>query len=255
MIDSFLQQILVGFFVGSIAGVLGSLMIIKRMALVSGPLGHLALPGVALSLVYNFNMFLGALLSILAGSIVIWILKIISKLHLEVLVGIVFASFVALGFLFLPMEHAEEALVGNILKINLSDLLISFLVWLIGLFVLWKIYSKMILLGISEELAKNEEIHPKKYYLIYLVLIALICALSVKIIGILLTAALTILPAVFANNLSRNINQYFIISFLGGGIGTSLGILLSKFFSLPAGPLIILIFATLFVISLIFKRK
>jgi len=255
MVDPFLLQLLVGFFVGSIAGLLGSLMIIKRMALVSGPLGHLALPGVALALLYNFNLFLGALISITIGSIFIWLLRLRSKLYLEVLVGIIFASFVALGFLFLPIEHAEEALIGNILKINKIDLLVSFIIWVVSLILLKRLYSKLILLSISEELAKTENIEPKKYYFFYLVLIALICALSVKIIGILLTAALTILPAAFANNLSRNLSQYFYLSFFVGGLGTSFGIFVSRVFNLPAGPLIILSFAFLFVISLIFQRK
>lgn len=247
-------QIIVGFFVGSLAGVLGSLMLTKRMGLVAGPLGHLALPGVALSLLYNFNLFLGALLSILGGAGVIWLLKLQSPLYLEALVGIVFASFVALGFLFLPIEQAEEVLVGNILKINFLDLVLAGLIWLVGVVFLRKIYSKMILLEISEELAKANQIDPKKYYLGYLFLIALVCALAVKIIGILLTAALTILPAATSNNFSKNLKQYFYFSFTIGGIGTMLGILISWYFNLASGPIIILTLSLFFVLSLLFVK-
>lgn len=119
--QQFILSLITVIFIGGIAGYLGSLMLTKRMALVAGPIGHLALPGVALALIYGFGIFYGALLSIGAGAFIIWIFSLKSKIPMEALTAIVFASGVALGFLFLPLDHAEEALIGNISKITLFD--------------------------------------------------------------------------------------------------------------------------------------
>jgi len=99
----FILSVITVVFIGGIAGYLGSLMLTKRMALVAGPIGHLALPGVALALMYKFGIFFGALLSIGVGAFLIWIFSLRSKIPMEALTAIVFASGVALGFLFLPL--------------------------------------------------------------------------------------------------------------------------------------------------------
>ena len=58
MDTQFILSLITAIFIGGIAGYLGSLMLTKRMALIGGPLGHLALPGAALGLLYGFNIFL-----------------------------------------------------------------------------------------------------------------------------------------------------------------------------------------------------
>jgi len=101
--SQFVLSLITAIFIGGIAGYLGSLMVTKKMALVGGPLGHLALPGVALALIYHFNIFSGALLSIAIGAAIVWLLRIKTKLSMEALTGVVFAAGVALGFLILPL--------------------------------------------------------------------------------------------------------------------------------------------------------
>ncbi len=252
--SQFTLSLITGIFIGGIAGYLGSLMIVKRMALVGGPLGHLALPGVALALLYHYNIFLGALLSIVIGAIVIWLLQIKSKLSLEALTGVVFAAGVALGFLILPLSQAEEALIGDITKINLTDTLLAIFLGLIVFVIINRIYQKMILSGISEDLAKTEGIDVKKYNLIYLICITLIVALEVKIVGTLLTVALLVIPASASNNFSRSLCLYSWGALLIGVVSTILGIFAFRFTGLPAGPLIILSAALIFLVSLFFKK-
>ena len=224
MFSQFFLSLITAIFIGGIAGFVGSLMITKRMALVGGPLGHLALPGVALSLIYHFNVFLGALSTIFFGGVIIWLLWLRTKLSLEALTGVVFAAGVALGFLILPLSKAKEALIGDVTTINLTDTLLSLLLGLIIFFVIKKIYSKMILAGISEELAKAEKINVKKYNLIYLIAITLIVALEVKIVGILFTVALLVIPGATARNLSSTISYYGWNSLILGIVSAILGV-------------------------------
>jgi ABC-type Mn2+/Zn2+ transport system permease subunit len=117
-----------------------------------------------------------------------------------------------------------------------------------------RIYPKMVLVNISDDLARSEGINVKKYNLIYLVLIAVIVALGVKMVGGLLTAALVAIPASTARNLSRNISQYAFGAMIIGSVSSSVGILLFILTGFPAGPLIILVSTVIFLASIFFKR-
>ncbi|MCD6478038.1 MAG: metal ABC transporter permease [Candidatus Aenigmarchaeota archaeon] len=253
--NQIILSLITGIFISAIAGYIGSLMITKRMALVGGPLGHLALPGVALALIYNFGIFFGALLSIAVGAFFIWLFSLRAKLPIESLTAIVFAAGVAIGFLFLPLSHAEEALIGDITRVNLFDTILAIFLSSFLFIVIRKIYSKLTLSEISEDLAKSMKIDVRKYNLIYLTSIALVAAMEVKIVGILLTAALLAIPAAASRNFSRNIVQYSLVSVLVGSLSAVAGIFVSYEYGLPAGPLIILISFGIFLISLIPARK
>ncbi|NWF52903.1 MAG: metal ABC transporter permease [Nitrospirae bacterium] len=243
-----------GIFIGGAAGYIGSLMLSKRMALVAGPLGHLTLPGIALALLYDFNVSLTAFPFVILGIVLIWLLEIRTKLPMEALTAIVFASGVAITFLFLPIEQAETALVGDISRITFWDTVISVAVSISLVIVLKKIYSEMVLINISEDLARSERIGVKKYNLVYLLSIAIIVALGVKMVGGLLTAALVAIPASAARNISRNLAHYAFGAMVIGAISSSLGILLAELSEFPGGPLIILVNALIFLISIVFKR-
>ena len=249
-----LLSLISGIFIGGAAGFLGTLMLSKRMALVAGPLGHLALPGIALALIYNFDVSLGAFPFVILGVILIWLFEIRSKLPVEALTAVVFASGVAISFLFLPMEKAEAALIGDISKVSLKATIAGVILSILIVILVKKIYPKMVLINISEDLAKAEKIDVKKYNLFYLLIVGIMVALGVKMVGGLLTAALVAIPASTSRNLSRNLFQYNFLSTFFGAFSAFLGILLSKIFSLPAGPLIIIISALFFLISLFFKR-
>ncbi len=252
--NQFVISLITTFFIGGIAGYLGSLMFTKRMALVGGPLGHLALPGVALALLYNFNILWGAFGTIILGILIIWGLEIKTKIPTEALTGIVFASGVALGFLFLPMDHAKEALIGDVTNIGRLDMILSIIFSILVFIVIRKIYLKFILIGISEDLAYSEGIDPKIYNFIYLMCIAFIIALEVKIVGTFLPVALVAIPASTANNFSSNLKQYSLISLIIGAISGLIGVFLYKQTGFPAGPLIILTATFFFLLSLFYKK-
>jgi ABC-type Mn2+/Zn2+ transport system permease subunit len=111
--------LIIGAFIGGVAGYLGTLMLTKRMALVAGPLGHLTLPGIALGLLYGFDVSIGAFLFVVLGIVLIWLFEIRTKLPMEALAAVVFASGVAIAFLLLPEENEVPALIGDVSQISL----------------------------------------------------------------------------------------------------------------------------------------
>lgn len=251
---SILVTLGVGAIVGGLAGGLGSLMMGRRMSLVGGPLGHLALPGVALALLLSANIFLGALFSIVLGIVFIWFLEGRTDLPTEALTGLIFASGVAVGFLLLPLSEAEEVVVGNITEVGLFDLFLSVGVALFVLVLVKMVYRKVVLSALSEELALGKGIEARKVSFLYLLAIGAVTALEVKIVGILLTAALFVIPASCARNLARGLRGYSFLSIFFGVLSTTLGILVWRATLVPAGPLIITSSSFLFLVSLLFKN-
>lgn len=255
MAINFLIILITGIFVGGVAGYLGSLMLSKKMTIVVDPLSHLALPGIALGLIFKINISLTAFFFLFFGTILIWFLERKTKLPTETIIAILFSVSLAITFLFLEEEELHEALVGDISKIGKVEGLITILICLFVFFFIQKFYPKFLLISISEDLAKAEKVDLRKYQFFYLLLISTIVALGVRFVGGLLVAGLTALPAASARVLSKSLSQYKLLSISFGSISPLLGIFLSKFFYFPVGPLIILVAASFFLITLMLKRN
>ena len=254
MSGQILLGLILGISIGAVAGYLGSLMLTKRMALMGGALGHLTLPGVALALLYDFDVSLGAILFLAFGVAIIWFLEQKTRLHLEALTAVVFSGSLAMAFLFLPEKETDIALLGDISQITADTVIVTVIISL-GLFwTIKSIYAELILAGISPDLAQTTGANLKRNNTIYLVCIAITVALGVRIVGGLMTAALLAIPACTAKNLSASLTNYALTSTLVGGLACLFGIMMYAFFDIPAGPAIILASVVLFSVS-VFKSS
>ncbi len=251
--SQFIAVIIMGLFIGAAAGYVGSLMLGKKMALAGGALGHLTLPGIALALIYGFDVFWGALMFLAIGIVMIWWLEKETKLSLEALTAVVFASSLSVAWLFLPENEKAQALIGDISHIHWSAILLGIILSAVVIMVIYYIYRQMVLAIISEDLAKTEGVNLKKYNFIYLLSVALIVALGVRVVGGLMTAALLAIPAATSRNLSRSLSGYAYGSILWGGLSVGGGVIVASWLALPAGPLIIIISSLFFLISVIAK--
>lgn len=260
---NFVLALIMGAFIGGAAGYTGSLMVTKRMALAGGALGHLTLPGVALGLMYGFDVSLGAFLFLAMGISLIWWFRGRTSIPMEALTGVVFASSLSIAFLFLPEEHTFPALIGDISQISIIATFFTVVFSLSVFFMVKRIYPEMILSSISEDVAQSEGVSIRKYNFVYLLSVAIVVALGVRVVGSLLTAALVAIPASTSRNLSKNHFQYSYGSLALGGLASGLGILVFKFTGTSIGPitvsspgpLIIIISALFFVVSLFVRSK
>lgn len=254
MDSNLLIILIVGIFVGGIAGYLGSLVISKRMALVGDALSHVALPGMGLALLLGFDVSLGAFAFLILGVILIWLLELRTSLPLEALSGVIFVLSLAIGFLIIPNPELVEALFGNIADISFTTAIISIVLSIIVFLTTKKIYRGMVLANVSEDLAQTQGVKTRKQNLIYLLLIAAIVALGVKAVGSLLAGALIIVPAATARNISKNLKEYILWSIVFGISSCIVGIMVFWITGLPAGPMIVLSSSLFFLISMLFKR-
>src|SRR3989338_7779942 len=125
MDNTLLLQLVTGSLIGLGAGYVGSFMVLRRMSLVGDALSHVALPGIAFSLLLNINPFFGAFTALFLAIVGIWFLEKKTELPSETLVGIFFTLSLAIGLLLTPEPELLEALFGNITKITIFDALIT----------------------------------------------------------------------------------------------------------------------------------
>jgi len=225
------------------------------MSAVAGPLAHLAFPGAALALIFGFNISFGVFPFVIVGAILIWLLEERTKLPMENLAAIIFASGVGTALLFLPIGKAEEALIGSIEKITSWETTIVVILSLLVFYVIKRLYQKMMLMNIYEDLAVMEGINIKLYNLLYLLSIAIVVALGVYLVGGLITAALIAIPAASAKNVSSGLRSYKIWAIVLGIISVIVGIFIARFFHLPTGPMVVVSGVVLFLISVIFRKR
>ena len=256
--DTITFGLIVGVFVGSTAGYLGSIMVSKHMALVGDALSHVALPGLALGILFNFNPFIGAFAFLAATVIVTWYLQKSTTLSVEAIIGVLFVLALAIGILITPQVDLLEALFGDVSKITFTDTIITVLVSVSVIFVTKTIYQKLAVSMISKELAIASRIKVERINLIYLFLVAIIVALGIKEVGTLLVGALVIVPAAAAKNISFTLSHYSLMSAIFGLASATSGVILSSYVNLPAGPLVVIVGAAIFaagvVVSSLSKR-
>jgi ABC-type Mn2+/Zn2+ transport system permease subunit len=255
MSDPLILQVLIGGLIGLGAGYVGSFMVLRRMSLVGDALSHVALPGIAVALIFNFNPFFGAFSALLLAIIIIWLLEKKTELPSETLVGIMFTLSLSLGLLLTPEPELLEALFGDITQVGPADLIITLIAVFAVLFIMWKISDKLMLGIISKEMAQAMKVPIHMINFIFLLLVAIIVALGLKVVGTLLMGSLVIIPAAAAKNASANLAQYTKLGMLFGVMSSVIGLFASRYFGIEPGPTIVLTAGFIFLATLFFKRK
>src|SRR3990167_8472134 len=235
-----LFQLLVGVLIGLGAGYLGSFMILKRMSLVGDVISHVALPGIAIALIFRINPFFGAFAALFLAIIGIWFLEIKTELPSETLVGIFFALSLAFGILITQEPELLETLFGDITKIGPADALITVALIAVIFFTMFRIYRGLTLSVVSKELAQSTGINVSKTSFLFLLMVATVVALGLKVTGVFLMGALVIVPAAAAKNVSVGLTSFTRLAALFGGISALGGILFAGYFNLHPGPIVVL---------------
>jgi len=253
-IEQFLSTLISGTLIGAAAGYVGSLMLSRKMSATAGPLAHLAFPGVALAIILGINISLGVFPFILFAAVLIWALEIKTSLPAENLAAIVFASGVGVALLFLPIDQAEEALVGSIGRISFAEALFIVATVTLLFAIVSKLYQKIMLININEHIAVIEGVNVRLYNLFYFLCVGLVVSLGVYLVGGLITAALIAIPAATARNVCDDLKRYKVAAILFGASSAAVGIVVAHFTNMPIGPLVVVVGVVLFVVSLFTKK-
>lgn len=238
------------------ASFLGVFLVSRKMALISDALSHVALPGIGLAYILNFDIFLGAILVLAPVLFLLILIERKTKLDFNSLIGIIFALSLAVGVFILPNEELLEGLFGNIGGLYGRDFILIALFSALILAFLIKYYRELMLISFSEEWAKIKKINIFYLNVMFFFATALVISLGIKLIGALLISSLLIIPASSALNLARNAKQMIFFSVICGAFGITFGLYFAKTANITSftGPVIIISETIIFALTFVLKK-
>ncbi|HEX9489875.1 MAG TPA: zinc ABC transporter permease subunit ZnuB [Stellaceae bacterium] len=260
MDDFVLRAVLAGLGVAAVAGPLGSFVVWRRMAYFGDTLAHSALLGVALGILLGVNLNLAVVALCIALALLLVALQHQRRLPGDTLLGIMSHSALSLGliaFAFLQTVRVDlmAYLFGDILAVTPADL-----AWIYGggamtLVALVALWRPLLAITVHEELAQVEGVNVPATRLAFMLLVALVIAVAMKVVGILLITSLLILPAAAARRFSRTPEAMAALAAVSGAIAVFGGVAASLRWDLPTGPAIVLSGSLLFALSLAWPRR
>ena len=260
MDDFLIRAVLAGLLIAIIAGPLGVFILWRRMAYFGDTLSHSAILGVALGLLLSIDVKIGILISTLLVAFLLIYSQRQKKLASDTVLGIISHSALSLGLVLISFVEGvkvdiESWLFGDILAVSWND--ISFIAIGVGIvvLVLLAIWKPLLSLTVHEELALVEGVNVSLISAIYTLLIAVLVAVSMKIVGALLITALLIIPAATSRQFAKTPEQMALFSIGIGMLAVILGISASFISDTPAGPSIVVSATVLFLMSQIFRQS
>lgn len=259
MDDFLLRALIAGLGVAVICGPLGAFVVWRRMAFFGSTLAHSALLGVALGYVLHFDLTLGmfAVSLVLAG--LLYLAEQRKSLATDTLLGVLAHTALAAGIVlvaFLDTLRTDllSLLFGDILSVGKMDI-----VWIYGggvfaLVALAFIWRPLLALTVHEEMAEVEGVNATLVRFVFMILLAVVIAVSLKIVGLLLITSLLVIPAATARRLSRTPEQMAVIASVVGCITVVAGLAESYAWDLPSGAAIVLTGAILFALVSLWPR-
>ncbi len=254
--DFFTRALIAGIGLAITVGPLGCFVIWRRMAYFGDTMAHSALLGVALSLLFDLNLMLAVFIVAAAVSLLLLLLQRRGALSTDALLGILSHSALSIGLVMVAfMTWVRIDLVGflfgDILAVSEADI---DLVWGGGILVLFAIvylWRPLMASTVSAELAEAEGLRPERAKLFFMLLMALVIAIAMKIVGILLITSLLIIPAATARRFATSPEVMAVLASLIGALAVTGGLFGSLHFDTPSGPSIVVAALGLFVLSLL----
>ena len=232
------------------AGLLGCFVVWRRMAYFGDATAHAAILGVAVALGFSVSVFAGVLGVALLMALLIHALSG-RAFGADTVLGVLAHGALALGLMAVALlpgvrVDLDMYLFGDVLTVGRWDLLV---IWAgaagVGL-VLWWHWSALLTTTLSPDLAHAAGIDPRREQLILTLLLAVVVAVSIRVVGALLITALLIIPAAAARSFART-PEAMALTAMGIGVVAALGgLALALRLDTPVGPSIICIAAGIF---------
>jgi zinc transport system permease protein len=256
MDDILLRALAAGLGLSIISGPLGAFVVWLRMAYFGDTLAHSALLGIALGLLLEIDLQVSVLVLALLIAVALLALQHHSTLATDTLLGILAHGSLAVGLVAISFREDIRIdllayLFGDILAVGGRDLLWIWGGALASLLALIAIWRPLLNLSVHSELAAVDGVRVAQVKLAFMLLVALVIAVAMKIVGVLLITALLIIPAAAAQRFSRSPEQMAVVSTLVGALAVVGGLLASLWLDSPAGPSIVAVATLLFLLSLL----
>lgn len=257
MLDDFFTRALVaGIGVAVVAGPLGCFIVWRRLAYFGDTLSHAALLGVALALLFDSEITITVFAVSLAIALALLVLQRRATLSADSLLGLLAHSALALGLVVLAFMTWVRIdlmgfLFGDILAASVTDIAVIYFGGAVILAVLVWIWRPLFAATVNRELAEAEGVAADRTDIIFMVLMAGVIAVAMKIVGVLLITAMLIIPAAAARRFSTGPEQMALIAAAIGAGSVVLGLFGSLKWDTPSGPSIVVAALLFFIVGLL----
>jgi len=258
---SFFQHALIAALLVSIAtGIIGTLIVVNRMVFLAGGIAHASYGGIGIALFFGLPIFLGTSAFSIAVAIIIALLTLKHKEHIDTYIGLIWAVGMAIGIVFIDKTEGYNSdlmsyLFGSILAVSKEDLfyMIAVVIMIISLVSLF--YRKILAVSYDIEYAGLLGINTKFFYTLILILSSLTIVISIKVVGLILVIALLTIPTYIAQKLSSSLSRMMLLSATFSTLFSITGLILSYYLDITSGASIILVCAITFILFLVFFRN
>lgn len=251
----FLQNtFLTGLLIGLIAPLLGTFLVVRRLSLIADALSHVTLSGIAAGLLLSKKtllfagmnpLFFGMGFSVV-GAMAIERLRAVYSHYQELAIPIILSGGIGIGVVFISLADGFNTellnyLFGSVSAVSRTDLWVISLISVSVIALVVILYKELFLLSFDEEHAKASGIPYKAIHLLFILMIALVIAASMRIVGILLVSALMTLPVAASMRLANGFRQTILISVIFGEISVIGGLTSAYYLDLAPGGTIVVI--------------
>lgn len=260
-----INAVLCALIIGPLLGCVGTMVVAKRMAFFSQAIGNAALTGVAIGVLIG-ESYTAPYVSLFSFCILFAILlnytKTRTKMSSDVLIGVFLSISLAFGASMLLYVSArvnthilESILFGSILTVNDLDMNVLLIVAAITVAAGLPLYNRMLLASLNPALAQVRGVNVQAVEYIFIILVTILTVACVKIIGAVLVEALLLIPAATARNLCRSLRSFVYTTMVLATISCLAGILIPMQWDIPvpSGGAIVLVAASLFVVSIVLR--
>ena len=251
------QALMAGVLIGILCPVIGTYLIVQRMALLGDVVAHAVLPGLAIANFFNFPLIAGAFVSGMFSTFVTSWIRSQSKVKVDTAMAITFSSFFSLGITLLTSLRSrfdlEELLFGDILSITPADVREIGLITIAVLLAIKVFYKELLFFTFDRLGAEAVGLPVTAINVGLMAAITLTIVASIKTVGVILVVALMVSPAAAAYLLTKELHWMMA---LGAGLGVfscMVGMYISYYFNTPSGPAIALTLFACFLLSLLFS--
>lgn len=256
----------VGLMASPALGVIGTLVVTRRISSIAGAGAHAALGGVGIALFLQRVLLwswctatVGAVAGALAAALIVGIVSLTASEREDTVIAVVWALGMSLGLLFLDKTPGyvdlQGFLFGNILLVTKTDLLMTLLLDAAVVIPAVIFYNPLLASCFDGTFAVLRGVKTPVFYLVLLALTALTVVLLINVVGIVLVIALLTLPAAAAGCFTRHLWSMMVWSGILSAIFIGSGLLLSFWFELPSGPVIVLVAAVVYVAGLLISSR
>jgi len=257
----FMQNALLTAIMASVVcGIIGTIVVEKKLVMMSGGIAHTAFGGIGLGYWLGFEPILGALIFSAGSSVLITTIKRKTNTNTDTLIGILWSTGMALGILFIylspgyPPDMASY-LFGDILTVTRFDMVIILGLVLFTVFVIVAFFSRWLSYLFDDEFSYVIGMNTCFMDYFMFLLIALSIVVLIRVVGIILVIALLTTPTAIAKRFTYNLKKLMILSSLIGMAISLTGLWLSFYLNIPSGAMIILLLTASFFLSALKKKR